>query len=84
MQKTEQIITERIRVIRRLEFTKEARIDVSYDEHASILRAIIERRAPLARDLLHAHIRVSRDEVKTITVQMLQQARARARACSVR
>jgi DNA-binding GntR family transcriptional regulator len=72
-------ITERIRVIRRLEFTKEARIDISYGEHAQILRAIIERRSPDARELLRAHIALSKAEVKTITIQMLQQARVRGR-----
>lgn len=70
-------ITERIRVIRRLEFTREMRIDVTYDEHAQILRAIIERRTSQAKELLRAHIALSKSEVKKITIQMLYQARAR-------
>ncbi|RJF97055.1 GntR family transcriptional regulator [Noviherbaspirillum cavernae] len=73
-------ITERIRVIRRLEFTEEMRIDVSYEEHAKILRAIIERRTSHAKDLLRAHIALSQSEVKKITIQMLHQARARSAA----
>ena len=36
-------VTERIRIIRRLDFLKQMRIDATYDEHAKILRAIIAR-----------------------------------------
>lgn len=71
-------ITERIRVIRRLEFTKEMRIEVTYTEHAHILRAIIEKRTCQAKDLLRAHIALSQSEVKKITIQMLHQARLAA------
>ena len=38
-------VTERIRIIRRLDFTQAHRIDKTYDEHAQILRAVIRRRA---------------------------------------
>ena len=38
-------VTERIRIIRRLDFTQAHRIDSTYDEHAQILRAVIRRRA---------------------------------------
>jgi DNA-binding GntR family transcriptional regulator len=31
-------VTDRIRIIRRLDFTKQARIDATYDEHAKILQ----------------------------------------------
>jgi DNA-binding GntR family transcriptional regulator len=61
-------ITERIHVIRRLEFTKEMRIEVTYREHAQILHAIIERHTTQAKDLLRAHIAVSKSEVKKITI----------------
>ncbi|HET6789909.1 MAG TPA: GntR family transcriptional regulator, partial [Aquabacterium sp.] len=49
-------ITERIRIIRRLDFTKPARIEATYDEHARILRAITRRRGDEAQRLLRAHI----------------------------
>src|SRR5690606_20026257 len=57
-------ITERIRIIRRLDFTKGARIDVTYDEHARILRAITRRRGDEAQRLLRAHIEQSKLEVR--------------------
>ena len=38
-------VTERIRIVRRLDFTQQHRIDKTYDEHAQILRAVIRRRA---------------------------------------
>jgi DNA-binding GntR family transcriptional regulator len=70
-------ITERIRIIRRLDFTKDARVQVTYDEHARILRAITRRRADEAQRLLRAHIEQSKLEVRHITLDMLYQARSR-------
>lgn len=69
-------ITERIRVVRRLDFTKNFRIDATYDEHRKILGAIVRRRADEACMLLRAHIEASKSEVMKITIHMLQQARA--------
>jgi len=71
-------ITERIRIIRRLDFTKPARVDLTYDEHALILRAITRRRASEAQRLLRAHIEQSKLEVRHITLDMLYQARRQA------
>jgi DNA-binding GntR family transcriptional regulator len=71
-------ITERIRIIRRLDFTKPARIDATYDEHARILRAITRRRGDEAQRLLRAHITQSKTEVRHITLDMLYRARRRA------
>ncbi|MEO6276544.1 GntR family transcriptional regulator [Roseateles sp.] len=71
-------ITERIRIIRRLDFTKPARIDATYDEHARILRAITRRRADEAQRLLRAHIQQSKLEVRHITLDMLYRARRSA------
>lgn len=71
-------ITERIRIIRRLDFTKPARIDATYDEHARILRAITRRRADEAQRLLRAHIQQSKLEVRHITLDMLYRARRTA------
>ncbi len=68
-------LTERIRIVRRLEFTREDRIATTYAEHARILQALLARDAAQARALLQAHISVSRDEVKKITVHTLQAAR---------
>jgi DNA-binding GntR family transcriptional regulator len=71
-------ITDRIRIVRRLDFTKPARIDATYDEHARILRAITRRRAEEAQRLLRAHIEQSKLEVRHITLDMLYRARRQA------
>jgi len=71
-------ITDRIRIIRRLDFTKPARIDATYDEHARILRAVTRRRGDEAARLLRAHIEQSKLEVRHITIDMLHRARQRA------
>lgn len=71
-------ITERIRIIRRLDFTKPARVDATYDEHARILGAITRRRGDEARRLLCAHIEQSKLEVRHITLDMLYRARRQA------
>jgi DNA-binding GntR family transcriptional regulator len=69
-------VTERIRIIRRLDFTQERRIDATYDEHAQILRQLLARRRSQAEILLRAHIDSSKAEVRKITLHMLHQARA--------
>jgi len=71
-------ITERIRIIRRLDFTKPARVAVTYDEHARILRAITRRRGDEAQRLLRAHIEQSKLEVRHITLDTLYRARRQA------
>lgn len=68
-------ISERIRIIRRLDFTKPPRIEATYLEHGKILRAILQRRPDQAQMLLKAHIDESRAEVRKITLHMLHSAR---------
>ncbi|MES2536645.1 MAG: GntR family transcriptional regulator [Pseudomonadota bacterium] len=68
-------VTERIRIIRRLDFTQPARIGNTYDEHAQILRAVMGRRADQAAMLLRTHIESSKAEVRKITVHRLYTAR---------
>ncbi len=75
IQSTHQEITERIRVIRKLDFTRTPRIDATYEEHAQILRAILNKRANEARRLIRAHIEASQIEVRKITLHQLQVAR---------
>jgi DNA-binding GntR family transcriptional regulator len=72
-------VTERIRIIRRLDFTRGDRIQATYDEHAKILRRIIERKAGEAQLLLRSHIEQSKAEVRKITLAMLHDARSRGR-----
>jgi len=69
-------VTERIRIIRRLDFTQERRIQCTYDEHAQILRHLLARRRNQVEILLRAHIESSKAEVRKITLHMLHQARS--------
>lgn len=71
-------VTDRIRIIRRLDFTKQVRIDATYEEHAKILRAIQRRRGDQAAMLLRAHIETSQAEVRKITLHQVHLARAGA------
>jgi DNA-binding GntR family transcriptional regulator len=68
-------LTDRIRIIRRLDFTKQARIDATYDEHAKILKAIQRQRGDQAAMLLRAHIETSQAEVRKITLHQVHLAR---------
>ena len=69
-------LTEKIRIIRRLDFTRNDRIEATYHEHARILQAVLHQRSEEAQHRLTAHIAVSKAEVRKITLHMLQQARA--------
>ena len=73
-------VTERIRIIRRLDFTRADRIEATYIEHAKILRAVMQKKADQARLLLKTHIEQSKAEVRKITLHTLQAARGRAGA----
>ena len=68
-------VTERIRVIRRLDFTQPSRITATYDEHSKILRAIQRKRGDEAALLLRAHIEASQAEVRKITLHQVHLAR---------
>ncbi|MET0184044.1 MAG: GntR family transcriptional regulator [Achromobacter sp.] len=70
-------VTEKIRIIRQLDFTKDFRIDATYMEHAAILRAVLARRGDEARRMLKSHIEMSKAEVRKITLHMLHAARDR-------
>jgi DNA-binding GntR family transcriptional regulator len=68
-------VTERIRIIRRLDFTQQPRIEATYEEHAKILKAIQRKRADQATLLLRAHIQTSQAEVRKITLHQVHLAR---------
>jgi DNA-binding GntR family transcriptional regulator len=68
-------VTDRIRIIRRLDFTKQARIEATYDEHGKILTAIRAKRGDQAAMLLRAHIETSQAEVRKITLHQVHLAR---------
>ncbi|MCF8211804.1 MAG: GntR family transcriptional regulator [Rhodoferax sp.] len=71
-------VTDRIRIIRRLDFTKQARIDATYEEHGKILLAIRAKRGDQADMLLRAHIETSQAEVRKITLHQVHMARRSA------
>ncbi len=75
MTRVHQDVTERIRIIRRLDFTQTSRIDATYDEHATILNAILKNRSDSATMLLRSHILSSQAEVRKITLHQLHMAR---------
>jgi len=68
-------VSERIRIVRRLDFLHIERVRVTYQEHAQILRHVLRRQADSAVLLLRAHVTASKMEVRKITLHMLYEAR---------
>lgn len=79
MARVHQEVTDRIRIVRRLDFTRTDRVEATYQEHAKILRAIIQRKAEPVQILLKSHIEQSKAEVRKITLHQLHEARQRLR-----
>ncbi len=75
MSRIHQDVMERLRIIRRLDFTKAQRVNATYEEHAAILEQIQRGRIGEAQRLLRSHIEASRLEVHKITLSMLYEAR---------
>jgi DNA-binding GntR family transcriptional regulator len=75
-------VTERIRIVRRLDFTRDDRVEATYVEHAKILRVILQRKQEQAQLLLRSHVEQSKVEVRKITLGTLHEARARAAAAA--
>jgi len=70
-------ITERIRIVRRLDFTLKNRIEATYAEHGQVLQSLLARRVEEAQALLCEHIQASKAEVRKITLHMIAEARTR-------
>jgi DNA-binding GntR family transcriptional regulator len=68
-------VTDRIRIVRRLDFVYGDCIASTYDEHAAILAAIRQHRADEALALLRSHIEDSHAAVRTLTLHRLHGAR---------
>jgi DNA-binding GntR family transcriptional regulator len=64
-------LTERIRIIRRLDFIDPERISAAFDEHEKILEMLLARKADSAAMLMKAHISASRTEIRHITLHRL-------------
>ncbi|MEG0342560.1 MAG: GntR family transcriptional regulator [Acinetobacter sp.] len=71
MAKIHQDISEKIRIIRRLDFSKDFRIEATYAEHQQILACIFQKDSETACKEIEQHISKSRDEVKRITLEMI-------------
>lgn len=69
-------LTEKLRIIRHLDFTREDRINATYKEHTQILRAILKQQPDEVQQLLTEHISRSKAEVRKITLHRLQEAHA--------
>ena len=69
-------ITNRIRIMRRLDFEYETRIAQTYKEHAELLDAIEQRDEERAVALISAHIKDAYKGASTITLRRLQGVRA--------
>ena len=72
-------ITERIRIVRQLDFTESYRVEATYNEHTAILAAIAQHRGNEAKRLLQTHIELSRQSVRKISLHRLYEARERMR-----
>lgn len=72
-----QEVTERIHLLRRLDFTEPSRITATYQEHAQVLRAVLRGSADRAVGLLRRHIETSKAEVRKISLHKLYSARRR-------
>nr|WP_315597002.1 GntR family transcriptional regulator [uncultured Cupriavidus sp.] len=70
-----QQVTDRIRIIRRLDFAYDDRMALTYDEHSAILAALDAADGGRAVALLSAHIEDGRAEVSRLTMERLEQAR---------
>jgi len=71
-------LTERIRIVRRLDFTQAGRIACTYEEHGAILEAVLSHKLQQATLLLKSHIERSKLEVRKISLHRLHTARVSA------
>lgn len=70
-------ITNRIRIMRRLDFEYETRVTQTYKEHAELLEAIEQRDEARAVALISAHIQDAYQGASTITLRRLQGVRVK-------
>lgn len=68
-------VTERIRIVRRLDFTERSRITATYKEHSAMLQALREGEFEAVAEQLALHIEASHATARKITLLRLQNAR---------
>jgi len=71
-----QSVCERLKIIRRLDFTQHGRIEATYDEHSRILCLILARDAATVIAELKRHIELSKNTVREITLHRIQEAKS--------
>ncbi|MDB5824918.1 MAG: GntR family transcriptional regulator [Herminiimonas sp.] len=72
-------VTDRIRMLRRLDFSSDMRCQRTCEEHAAILQAIMECRGDDAVALVRSHIDASKAQVRQISLHKLWAARRATR-----
>ena len=77
MFRTHTELTERIRIIRRLDFVEPTRITAAYEEHGAILHALRAGDVAQTQALIEKHINASRAEIRHITLHRLALAAER-------
>lgn len=71
-------INDHIRVIRRVDFHDPVRVVRTYEEHQEILRALLNREAAKARNLIKHHIQRSEQFAQTLTLTQLARKKTTA------
>jgi DNA-binding GntR family transcriptional regulator len=71
-------LTEKMRIIRRLDFTQDERVDVTYQQHADILQLVLRGDYAESSMLVRAHILESQLKVREITLHRLHEAQQAA------
>ena len=74
-----QDINRQIRVIRRLDFTHNERIDLTYSEHYEICQHLIRRDLTAAKSAMKSHITRSENFARTLTLTQLARTRGKKR-----
>jgi DNA-binding GntR family transcriptional regulator len=70
-------VTEKIRFVRRLDFTINSRIAATYEDHVTMLKALHQGAFKKVEEQLATHIEVSRLQARAVTLSRLQDARRR-------
>jgi len=69
-------LIERLRIVRKIDFTRADRLEATWLEHAEILRAILNKDEKTAKTALKSHILASKSAIRQITLHTFHNARA--------
>lgn len=68
-------VQDKLRILRRLDFSRPGRIQAAYEEHAELLRLLLQRKAAQAVILLRGHIEAGKAEARKFALHKLAAAR---------